>query len=244
MNLSVAAAVTMLTLFFSLTASSNALLVVGSNSNKCTAGDCLTQAQSLKWFETDDKAQAVWAAAGQEYPGSRSFQKWLETSGSDRRLPAFRNSLSLNCWEYVLYTALKLNAISFADAKKIHDSRTRGEKLSAQLGKLIGTAKYSPRSHEIRLIWPQDIKAGDVVFMDETSHVVQLTGQQDDQGRQRVVSFSPRPIWGDGSSETPVPGTKPQLTTVESLISELRELYPDVPSDWQSIEIKIARFER
>lgn len=91
------------------------------------------------------------------------------------------------------------------------------------------------------LTWPKALEAGDIVFMDETSHVVQLLGKTNAQGEQLVVSFSPRPIWGDGSQERPVENTRPEITTIESLIEQLIELYPDVPTDWNNINLQVIR---
>jgi hypothetical protein len=85
---------------------------------------------------------------------------------------------------------------------------------------------------------------GDVILMDEGGHVVQFTGERDAAQRNRVVSFSPRPIWGDGSREFPLESLRPEVTTVESLIEEMIELYPDVPTDWQNIRLKVVRLSQ
>jgi ASC-1-like (ASCH) protein len=86
--------------------------------------------------------------------------------------------------------------------------------------------------------------AGDVILMDEGGHVVQFTGGRDAAQRNIVVSFSPRPIWGDGSREFPLESVRPEVTSVESLIEEMIELYPDVPTDWQNISLKVVRLSQ
>jgi hypothetical protein len=139
------------------------------------------------------------------------------------------------------YAALRLGRLDLEAVKALYGKRADGEKLSNILGTNIGKANYKIQHAIVSLSWPNQIEAGDVVFMDETSHVVQLIGERDNSGKQRVVSFSPRPLWGDGSQERPVPGLRPQITTVESLVEEMIDLYPDVPSDWQNIELKIVR---
>ena len=197
----------------------------------------------LLWFLNDSRAEAVWASAGAEHRGAKSFRHWLESARASAVLPAFRNTLSLNCWEYVLYTALRSNRMTLEEAKAVHAGRMRGQALGDLLGREIGNAQYNSQEASIKVVWPAAAADGDIVLMDQSSHVVQLTHQVDSMGRRVVVSFSPRPIWGDGSSEWPVPGTKPELTTVESLIEQMRDLYPDVPSDWQNIELKVVRLK-
>jgi hypothetical protein len=133
--------------------------------------------------------------------------------------------------------------MTLEEAKAVHAGRMRGQALGDLLGREIGNAQYNSQEASIKVVWPAAAADGDIVLMDQSSHVVQLTHQVDSIGRRVVVSFSPRPIWGDGSSEWPVPGTKPELTTVESLIEQMRDLYPDVPSDWQNIELKVVRLK-
>lgn len=197
---------------------------------------------ALRWFQADPKAAAVWASFGTTLPQSKTFASWVKKAKQGQDLPQFRNTLSLNCWEYVLYTALKTSKITLEETKSIYAAKAHGQKLSDVQGKTIGNATYAIKGSQITITWPSGIKPGDVVFMDETSHVVQLIGEQGEHGHRRVASFSPRPIWGDGSHERPVEGTRPELTTIESLIEEMIDLYPDVPTDWQKIELKIVRF--
>lgn len=210
----------------------------------CTFGFTASgNSTGLLWFLEDSRAEAVWASAGTEYSGSKSFRRWLESARASTALPEFRNTLSLNCWEYVLYTAFRTNRMTLEEAKAVHAGRMRGQALADLLGREIGSARYNPQEASIRIVWPAAATDGDVVLMDQSSHVVQLTHQVDSMGRRVVVSFSPRPIWGDGASEWPMPSTKPELTTVESLIEQMRDLYPDVPSDWQNIELKVVRLK-
>lgn len=108
-------------------------------------------------------------------------------------------------------------------------------------GKQVGQATYSIQGSHVQIQWPKELRLGEVILMDEGGHVVQFIGEQDGAQRDLVVSFSPRPIWGDGSREVPLNSVKPQVTTVESLIEEMIELYPDVPTDWQGIDLTIVR---
>jgi hypothetical protein len=196
------------------------------------------------WFLSDPDAQAVWAPFGSRAEGVPAFEDWVNKSASTGALPAFRNTLSLNCWEYVVYSMLRANKFSLSQARALYAARARGEKLSSSLGRKVGQAAYSIHGPRIEIRWPKEIMAGDVILMDEGGHVVQFTGEQDAAQRNRVVSFSPRPIWGDGSREVPLDSVKPEVTTVESLIEEMIELYPDVPTDWQDINLKIVRLSQ
>ncbi len=139
---------------------------------------------------------------------------------------------------------LRANRFSLSQTRALYAARARGEKLSSALGKQVGQATYSIRGSHVEMRWPQDLMLGDVILMDEGGHVVQFTGELDAAQRNRVVSFSPRPIWGDGSPEVPLDSVKPEVTTIESLIEEMIDLYPDVPTDWQDIDLKIVRLSR
>jgi hypothetical protein len=194
------------------------------------------------WFLSDPGAQAVWAPFGSRVQGVRAFEDWVKKSANSDALPSFGNSLSLNCWEYVVYSMLRANRFSFSQAQALYAARARGDKLSSALGKQVGQATYSIRGSHVEMRWPKDLMLGDVILMDEGGHVVQLTGERDAAQRNKVISFSPRPIWGDGSREVPLDSVKPEVTTIESLIEEMIELYPDVPTDWQNISLKIIRF--
>jgi len=196
------------------------------------------------WFQSEKKSNAVWAPFGTRHSGAQQFELWVKKSKDSRTLPPFENNLSLNCWEYILYSALKLERISLADVKFLYSIRADGKPISEHLGATVGVASYTVRNSKVKIRWPKDIQSSDVVFMDETSHVVQLLGQKDPDGHELIVSFSPRPIWGDGSQERPVPNQKPEVTTVESLIEEMIDLYPDVPTDWNNIGLKIVRLNQ
>ncbi|NBW82309.1 hypothetical protein EBR21_11200 [bacterium] len=206
-------------------------------------GICSEQTANLKWFEKDIIAQAVWAPFGVTHPGAKSFHQWIRKAEDGQKLPEFRNNLSLNCWEYVLYVAAKFGQLSISKVRALMDSRQRGETLSQLLGGRVGKVNYSIKNGKVKTLWPKSTSPGDVVFMDETSHVVQVTGETDISGRMQVISFSPRPIWGDGGAISPQSGIKPQTTTLESLIEELVELYPDVPTDWNKIDITVVRLQ-
>ncbi|NBO39329.1 hypothetical protein EBU99_12185 [bacterium] len=196
---------------------------------------------SLLWFVDKPQAQAVWSPFGVSHPGAQSFEAWVKKANNARSIPEFTNMLSLNCWEYVLYTAVRLGNLEVATVKALYEKKRDGQKLSEILGTTIGKANYKIKNNSVKLNWPLGIKPGDVVFMDETGHVVQLSGLQNDHSENLVISFSPRPIWGDGSREAPEPSLRPELTTIESLLEEMIELYPDVPTDWENIELKIIR---
>jgi hypothetical protein len=148
----------------------------------------------LLWFLNDSRAEAVWASAGAEHRGAKSFRHWLESARASAVLPAFRNTLSLNCWEYVLYTALRSNRMTLEEAKVVHAGRMRGQALGDLLGREIGNAQYNSQEASIKVVWPAAAADGDIVLMDQSSHVVQLTHQVDSIGRRVVVSFSPRPM--------------------------------------------------
>ena len=195
----------------------------------------------LLWFEDESNAQATWAPFGTAHSVARSFESWAQDSRAQLPLPDFRNKLSLNCWEYVLYVALKFKRITKLKTQDILNARKRGENISGLIGTKIGLIRYSIKNGSVKAEWPKATVAGDLIFMDETSHVVQTTGRLDTSGRMEIISFSPRPIWGDGSAERPIPSTKPQITTIESLIEEMIELYPDVPSDWNQINLTVVR---
>lgn len=209
--------------------------------NSCTASRCRSEASDLLWFEENSRAEAVWSPFGVSHRGAKQLRNWIQTAKQGQKIPDFTNSLSLNCWEYVLYTGLRLGELDLEAVNALYRKRAAGEKLSENFGQPVGSARYIIRSSSVKVTWPREIEAGDAVFMDETSHVVQLLGSRDEIGRERVVSFSPRPIWGDGSQEVPVPNMRPEVTTVESLVEEMIRLYPDVPTDWQDIELKIVR---
>ncbi len=198
-------------------------------------------ASPLLWFVNEPQAQAVWAPFGVSHSGAQRLEAWVKKAKYASSVPPFRNSLSLNCWEYVLYTALRLDRLTLENAKTLYAQKAGNQKLSELLGTFIGKAEYKVNNVKVSLTWPNGIGPGDVVFMDETSHVVQLLGVQNDLGNELVISFSPRPIWGDGSQERPVPGLRPEITTVESLIEEMVDLYPDVPTDWENIKLKVVR---
>ena len=147
-------------------------------------------------------ARAVWAPFGSRSDGALAFEDWVKSASSPSALPVFRNSLSLNWSEYVVYSMLKAHRFSLAQA------------------------------------------LSDIVLMDESSRVVQFTGEKDAAQRNKVVSLSPRPIWGDGSRAVPMESVRPEITTAESLIEEMIDLYPDVPTDWQDINLKIVRLSQ
>lgn len=207
----------------------------------CKESTCEQQTHPLLWFTSEPQARAVWAPFGTKHAGAEPFASWVNKAKDARARPAFKSTLSLNCWEYVLYTALRLEHLTLEEVKDLYAKRTAGDKLSEFIGTPVGTAHYKVRGAKVKLTWPDGLSSGDIVFMDETSHVVQLLGEANAQGEQLVISFSPRPIWGDGSHERPVENTRPELTTVESLIEQMIELYPDVPTDWNNINLKIIR---
>lgn len=196
---------------------------------------------SLRWFNHGANNFAVWAPFGTEQPGAIRFQDWVLQAASEQPLVAFNNQLVLNCWEYVLYTSLRIKNSTLTNVKSLYAAVAQGQLLSSVLGTTLGRVTYKVDQSKVTLNWSFVPRAGDVVFMDETSHVVQATGTYDSEGRVEVVSFSPRPIWGDGSRTWAEPSTRPEVTTLESLIEEMIALYPDVPTDWNGIELKVIR---
>jgi hypothetical protein len=200
-----------------------------------------------------DHGQATWAPFSVRVPNTLAFEEWLDRAHPKDPLPPFRNTLSLNCWEFVLYSKLKDGSATLDAAQNVLSARRNGQSLVTALGQHVGTASYTittTRGSEkgnfarplVTIEWPPGVQSGDIVLMDGPSHVAQLTAHRDNHGRPIVVSFSPRPIWGDGSWEVPVPNTQPESTTVNSLIEELIDLYPDVPTDWQNIRIDVVRW--
>lgn len=209
--------------------------------SQCDGRVCATQSTDLLWFESNPENAAVWAPFGVTDNSAKSFRSWILKSGEQQGLPDFRNTLSLNCWEYILYVSLKFKTLSRAQVQNMVKARINGDTLSNLMGSEIGKIRYTMMNGKVTVIWPESADAGDVIFMDETSHVVQATGNRDAAGRMQVVSFSPRPVWGDGSAERPQKNVKPEVTTLESLIEELADLYPDVPTDWNNIDLKLVR---
>lgn len=199
--------------------------------------------QELLWFNKTTHNFAVWAPFGEEHPDAVRFQDWVARANPEQPLVEFNNRLVLNCWEYVLYTSLKIKKVSLKTVQSYYDAISLNKPLSAVLGKTVGKVSYKIENNQAKLSWSHQPRAGDVIFMDETSHVVQVTGKFTSKGHVEVVSFSPRPIWGDGSRYWAEPNTRPEVTTLESLIEQLMELYPDVPSDWNNIELKVVRPE-
>jgi hypothetical protein len=216
------------------------LLAIGFSGAVVTS-DAAGNDKTPLWFLDDSSAAALWAPFGARDPDALALEDWVNRDESHGDLPLFRNTLSLNCWEYILYTQLRNGWLSIGDAKSVYAARATGRQLSAVLGQVVGSASYLIKDSKVVIQWPRDVLVGDVVFMDGSGHVVQLTGRRDGQQQREVVSFSPRPIWGDGSSERPLVGVRPELTTIESLIEEMIGLYPDVPTDWQNIDLEIVR---
>lgn len=205
---------------------------------------CREDPNRLRWFKDQHSHSAVWSPFGIENPGSKQLADWVRTATSQVRIPKFDNRLSLNCWEYVLYTGLRIGTMDLTQVQRLYETRLRGESLSKALGATIGIGRYSVIGGQVKIEWPKNVQAHDVVFMDETSHVVQFLGEKSATDQELVVSFSPRPIWGDGSQERPVESVSPEVTTVESLIEQLVDLYPDVPTDWENINLQIIRPRR
>jgi hypothetical protein len=195
----------------------------------------------LLWFNRTNQNFAVWAPFGEDHPDAVRFQDWVTRAKPGEPLVAFNNHLVLNCWEYVLYTSLKLKSASLEAVQAHYAAIAQGKPLRELLGSDVGVVSYKIKNGQVKLSWPIAPQAGDVIFMDGESHVVQVTGQRNAQGRVEVVSFSPRPIWGDGSRYWAEPDTRPEVTSIESLIEEMIDLYPDVPTDWNKIELKIIR---
>jgi len=232
----------LLTSLFSQSSLAEALHPIRDAAQHCEDERCEQQSvHPLLWFTSEPKAQAVWAPFGTKHAGAQPFAAWIKKSKSIRTLPPLNNTLSLNCWEYVLYTALRLEHLTLDVVKELYAKRSEGAELSEFIGTPVGIVRYKVRGANVKLTWPKELEAGDIVFMDETSHVVQLLGKTNAVGEQLIVSFSPRPIWGDGSQERPVEKMRPEVTTVESLIEQLIELYPDVPTDWNNIHLQVIR---
>lgn len=197
----------------------------------------------MLWFQTEPKAFAVWAPFGLKFEKSLSFRDWVMTARPGEKIPNFDNKLSLNCWEFIIYSSLRIGNLSLNDAKLVFQNKARGKNLYEIMGTLKGQGTYSITNSKVKLVWPPDIHSGDIVFMDNTGHVVQLLGMKNANRQELVVSFSPRPIWGEASQEFPAPDTYPEITTVESLIEQMIDLYPDVPSDWNKIQLRVNKLK-
>ncbi|MEI8027848.1 MAG: hypothetical protein WCI18_15975 [Pseudomonadota bacterium] len=192
------------------------------------------------WFKKEINPTATW---GQEEFQSKKiyFRNYLK--GPKSPLPLFTNQLILNCLDYVVYSALKFNFMTQEEAWKIYERRSRGESLESVLFP-FGSKKitYIIENKKVKFQNLEDIESLDIVLMDGPSHVVQAVPSSENTNLNlEFVSFSPRPIWGDGSSESNLENITPELTTLESLIEEMIELYPDVPSDWIDINIVSGR---
>ena len=192
------------------------------------------------WFKELDHPTATW---GQEEPQSNKlyFRNFLKEP--KQSLPLFTNQLILNCLDYVIYSALKFNLLTFKDARQVYERKSRGELLENIL--FPGGSKqifYKVEGKTVKFKNLESIVNLDVILMDGPSHVIQaIRSPQDSKENLRFVSFSPRPIWGDGSSETNLENIAPEITSLESLIEEMIELYPDVPNDWNNIHIVAGR---
>lgn len=192
------------------------------------------------WFQELSNPTATW---GREDPDSEKvyFRDHLKDPRS--RLPRFSNRLILNCLDYVVYSALRFNFLSFEEAHQIYVRRSQGEPLEKILFP-SGAKKITYRVLNNKVVFDNlgAIASLDVVLMDGPSHVIQaIYPPKDFKKDLKFVSFSPRPIWGDGSSETNKENIAPEITTLENLIEEMIDLYPDVPSDWENIEILAGR---
>jgi len=184
------------------------------------------------WFQ-QERNVATW---GQDDFNSHKvyFRNYLKKP--DRNLPAFSNSLILNCLDYVIYSALRFKLLTLEEGLDVYWRKSQGEALD-QILFPSGSKKITYQIINKKVLFDNQGKVDplDLILMDGPSHVVQAIelGKKD----FRVVSFSPRPIWGDGSSVANLENISPELTTLESLIEEMIELYPDVASDWNQIEI-------
>jgi hypothetical protein len=192
------------------------------------------------WFKELDHPTATW---GQEEPQSNKlyFRNFLKKP--KQSLPLFTNELILNCLDYVIYSALKFKLLTFNDAWQVYERKSRGEHLEKILFP-SGSKQIFYKVEGKTVIFKnlESIVNLDIILMDGPSHVIQaIRSPEGSNDRLRFVSFSPRPIWGDGSSETNLENITPEVTTLESLIEEMIELYPDVPSDWNDIHIVAGR---
>lgn len=197
----------------------------------------------LLWFQADG-AQANWASSGLQFRNARPFASWL-ADPTDTVLPAFDARLSLNCWEFVYYSALRRGRIRKAElAPLAARADANGDAFRAtilphgrqEIRYAVEGVGARPR---VTFAPGPRPRAGDVVLFDGWSHVTQATGRLVD-GRMEIVSFAPRPIWGDGQMTWGVADVAPEVTTVESLIENLVDLYPDVPTDWDGIRIEFG----
>jgi len=184
------------------------------------------------WFQ-QEKNVATW---GQDDFDSQKvyFRNYLKKP--DRNLPVFSNRLILNCLDYLIYSALRFRLLTLEEALDVYKRKSQGVALD-QILFPSGSKKitYQIINKKVHFDNPGKVDPLDLILMDGPSHVVQAIepGKKD----FKVVSFSPRPIWGDGSTGTNLENMSPEVTTLESLIEEMIELYPDVESDWNRIEI-------
>ena len=188
------------------------------------------------WFKDIKNPTATW---GQEDPESRKIYFRIHLKKPRSKLPDFSNRLILNCLDYVVYTALKFKLLTREEAVQIYVRKSQGERLDKILFP-SGIKKITYKIVDKKVIFDnlEIIESLDVILLDGPSHVVQAINLPKNLRKDfKFVSFSPRPIWGDGSSDTNQENISPELTTLESLIEEMIHLYPDVPSDWENIEI-------
>ena len=108
-------------------------------------------------------------------------------------------------------------------------------------GTLALTYRVERRAEKPKVVFEKSPRPaeGQVVLMDGRSHVVFATGRANPDGIE-VVSFSPQPIWGDGSWTGGKADVSPEVTTLEKIIGYMAELYPETPSDWEAIQIEFG----
>jgi hypothetical protein len=196
----------------------------------------------ILWFIHENDARASWGTYGGDGGDLRKFQEYVQRRPPASKPPAFTSKLVLNCWEFVLYGAWRGGRIHAEDIQKVYAGRSQNTPLRHLITQSTSAITYtiSPQG-KVKLVPAAPVLPGDLIFMDESSHVIQATGNTTPDGKLEVISYSPRPIWGDGGYEGIYQGLAPEITSLESLIEELIDLYPDVPSDWQNISLLVGK---
>lgn len=194
----------------------------------------------MLWFQGQ---VATWGASGSHLPGKESFADWVKQSppnGAETPLPPFNSTLLMNCAEFVFYTALRSDKIdrswlqNWSQKVKVTEPY---EQFMLPHG--AQSMDYRVQDGKVQMQAGPRPKEGDVLIFDGASHVMLATGREVD-GKTEVISFSPLPLWGEGSFTMGKADVAPEVTTVEDLIQNLVDLYPDSPVDWAKIQIRFG----
>ncbi|PIQ24134.1 hypothetical protein COW36_10805 [bacterium (Candidatus Blackallbacteria) CG17_big_fil_post_rev_8_21_14_2_50_48_46] len=198
------------------------------------------QVLSLKEVLPWTQHTATWGASGSLSPGKQSFAEWIRT-GDAMQIPALDDQLILNCYEFILYAALQAGKIDSDWLKQFEKQHVVTEPFEKEmLPHGAQSMQYQVLEGQVQMQSGPRPQEGDIVLFDGASHVMLATGRTPG-GKTEVLSFSPLPIWGEGSFTMGKDHVAPELTTLEDLIQNLVDLYPDSPVDWAKIEIRFGK---